>query len=270
MRLRIWLVGIVLATGLATTVAMASPMLLASGELSPLSEWKRVPSATRCTFERAYGDASNPTSLGVHQSISGRSFQIDLVISANGPRDVEELPAVINVAGARIERWSLLSVSDQGTQLSLKLTPQEMSKIITAKTAKLRVDGRIDQSFNLDGINEASRQLAECIGQLRQTWRVGLSDAPEGIRGPRDDLRTPFAAEAQRWAQLRIRPGTVRFVVLVDEGGRVADCDVQEPSDAPMLEKLGCELINGTKAEPARDQTGKAVKDSFGTPPIVR
>ena len=266
---RVLLVGVGLTTGLAGTVA--SSMSPTNASLSPLSEWKRVPSATRCTSERTYGDASDLISLSVRQSVSGKSFQIDLVEPAKRSPHMEEVPATISSSGARIERWSLLSVSDQGMQtLSVRLTALEMSKVTKAKTAELRVDGMINHSFSLDGLDTTLRQLAECTGRLQQTWRVGVSDAPEGIKGPRDDLRTPFAAAAQLWAQHRIRPGTVRFIVLVDEAGQVADCDVQEMSDAPMLEKLGCQLINETRAEPARDRNGNGVKDSFGTPPIVQ
>lgn len=265
------------AGGLIAAIAMgatASPLSLPNerptAPLQPLGEWSSQPSATRCTIERSYGDRVDPISLAVHESLSGKFFEINIERSSNEHRQLEELPAAIYAGGAQIERWSLHSVSNGGTNtLSFGLTPPEMSRVSTAGTVSFRVNGKPDQSFTLSGLDDALRQLDQCTAQLRQIWRVDVPDGPVGIRGPRYDVRTAVARAAPSWRQLHIRPGNVRFIVLIDENGQVADCDVQESSGAPLLEELGCQLLRETVAVPARDRTGNAVRDSFRTPPII-
>ena len=235
--------------------------------LQPLGHWEMIPSDTRCTIVRAYGDSAKPAFLDIHESISAKSFELIVTGAARMTPIVRELPGRIKVGGDQINRWGLHFVNDKGTDFDkFGLTFPEMSKVAGTDVISFQVDGEPNQSFALTGLADALRQLDQCTARLQHEWRVDEPDAPAGIRGVRDDVRTPFAT----WAHVQMRSGTVQFVVLVDETGKIAGCDVQVASGAPLLEELGCELIRSeSKAVPAHDQTGKTVKDSFRTPPII-
>lgn len=268
----------VLAIGLMAglvSVAQASPISPAQGVptqlLQPISQWESIPSDVRCSVERSYGDSAKPTVLGVHESISAESFELIVAGIGKGAPILQELAGGINLRGDSIKRWSLHFVNSKGGSIDkFGLTSPEMSKVASAEVISFHADGALDQSFALTGLADALRQLDQCTARLRQEWRVDEPDSEVGIKGPRDDIRTPFARAAPAWSQLHMRPGIVQFIVLVDETGKIADCDVKETAGAPLLEELGCELIKGeTKAVPARDRSGKGVKDSFPTPPVM-
>jgi hypothetical protein len=267
----------VLANGLIgglVSVAQANPISpihqALIEPLQPISKWEVIPSDTRCNVERSYGDSARPMFLAVHESISGKSFELIVTGAAKGPPRLEELQGGFDVGGDPIKRWSLHFVNDKGTSIGrFGLSPTEMSKVAEAHVVSFQAEGASNQSFALTELPDALRQLDECTARLRHDWRVDQPDSEAGIKGPRDDLRTPFATVAPNWRQREIRSGTVQFIVLVDETGKIADCDVQESADAPLLEEFGCALIRETIAQPAHDRSGKGVRDSFRSPPVI-
>jgi protein TonB len=60
------------------------------------------------------------------------------------------------------------------------------------------------------------------------------------------------------------------LILLVDEAGKVAGCDVLSPSGIPALDIMGCQVIrNRARFTPALDATGKPVRSTVVTPPII-
>src|SRR3982751_495442 len=81
--------------------------------LQPTRPWDRVPSDTGCTVERSYANADSLMSLGIHESVSGESFQLIITDSATGSTALRELPGQIKVAGHSIKRWALVSANEK-------------------------------------------------------------------------------------------------------------------------------------------------------------
>ena len=266
----------VLAMGLTAglvSFVQANPVSAAeTGPLQPIGQWEIIPSDTECSVQRSYGGSATSTFLGIHESISAKSFELIVTGAGKGPPILRELPgSILRPHGNPIDRWGLHLVNTNGTRIdTFGLTSSEMSKVAAADRVTIRMNGGGIGDFALIGLADALRQLDECTVRLRHEWRVGEPDSAAGIKGPRGDVRTLFENKAMAWMRLGIRSGRVQFVVLVDETGKVAGCDVEEPSGAPFLEELGCDLVRReVRAEPARDRTGKAVKDSFSTPPVM-
>ena len=62
----------------------------------------------------------------------------------------------------------------------------------------------------------------------------------------------------------------MQFLVLVDQAGSVAGCDVVLLSGNPLLEGMGCQVIRKwARFTPALDLNGKAVRYSILTPPVI-
>jgi periplasmic protein TonB len=60
------------------------------------------------------------------------------------------------------------------------------------------------------------------------------------------------------------------LILLINEAGKVAGCDVLTPSGIPALDIMGCQVIRSrAKFTPAVDANGKPVRSTVVTPPIV-
>jgi hypothetical protein len=56
----------------------------------------------------------------------------------------------------------------------------------------------------------------------------------------------------------------------VDEKGSVAGCHVLQPSNIPVLDAMGCQVMRlRGNFSPALDRTGKPVRSTIVTPNIV-
>ena len=62
----------------------------------------------------------------------------------------------------------------------------------------------------------------------------------------------------------------MQFLVLVDQTGSVAGCDVATTSGNPLLDGMGCQVIRKrARFMPALDLNGKPVRDSILSPPVM-
>ncbi len=64
--------------------------------------------------------------------------------------------------------------------------------------------------------------------------------------------------------------GSAQFLLLINEKGSVAGCQVLKPSGVPVFDALGCQVITKrAKFTPALDAAGKPMRSSVTTPEIV-
>ena len=70
-------------------------------------------------------------------------------------------------------------------------------------------------------------------------------------------------------AMLRSQEGKAQFLLLIDESGKVAGCDVLVASGVPAFDVMGCQVIRDkAKFSPAREAKGAAVRSTVVTPPV--
>ena len=260
------------AAGMAcgfVTFAQASTMSPGAGVpeaqlLQPLSQWEVIPSDTQCKVERSYGQSATPTSVGFRESISADSFE--LIVTGIGDESAvpEELDGSLNASDISIRRWSLHKTN----VYKFRLTSSEMSQVAAASQVTVQVHGAPQQSFAVAGLDDFLRQLQQCTAALRYKWHMGRAYA--GEMGARGDVRSIVQAAIPAWTRTHMRSGAVQFILLVDESGKVVDCDVHGGPGAPLLEELGCELLRREATfQPARDARGAAMKDNYLTPFVV-
>lgn len=237
--------------------------------LHPLDQWNLIPSDTKCEVRRPYGQVGDPIVLKIQESVSRGFFELTVTGTTTGPAVAEELPGSIDVGGTPISRWGLHSAGDHDANMyTFGLTPSEMSEIAVAPYVAVKVAGAPDRVFALNGSGDALRKLDGCTAQLRKEWHVGRAYA--GEKSSRGNPRPALEAAVPAWMQMRMQPGKVQFILLVDETGIVRGCDVQGAPGAPLLNKLGCDLLRKEVTfEPARDRNGNPMKDNWWTPAVV-
>jgi TonB family protein len=130
--------------------------------------------------------------------------------------------------------------------------------------------GHPDVSFTLAVMPQLLDKLAECTADLRHFWN--MTDAEQkNIAAPAvGDVRTVFSSsDYPDEALSREQQGDAQFLLLIDEKGKVAKCDVVKPSGIPALDGMACQVIRErAEFKPAVDHLGKPIRSSYVTPPI--
>ena len=112
--------------------------------------------------------------------------------------------------------------------------------------------------------------LQECTADLKRHWNADGEKNGALSTGAQGDVRSIFKLEDYpSEASSRDQQGSGRFLLLIDERGGVAGCQVLEAS-VPALDARGCQVIRErAKFTPAVDRSGKPVRSTFVTPRIT-
>jgi TonB family protein len=125
--------------------------------------------------------------------------------------------------------------------------------------------------FSLQVIPQLLAKLSECTTDLRHFWNMTDAEQKNIAAPSTGDIRSIFSpSDYPDEAMRRDQEGSAQFLSLIDEKGRVADCDVLKPSGVPPLDGMGCQVIRErARFKPALDRQGKPMRSSFVTPPVV-
>jgi protein TonB len=84
------------------------------------------------------------------------------------------------------------------------------------------------------------------------------------------DVRALFSNDDYPSAAIRAEEqGTARARLTIGTNGRVADCTITQSSGSSSLDSTTCRILRSrARFTPAKDSTGKAVTDTYTTPPI--
>lgn len=246
----------------------------AAQALQPVKPWVVHYEPATCTAERAYGKASNPTFLAFEPSAWGNTY--DLLIAANGigPSEAKELEGSVDFGHGPIKAWMLHYGSDKPRKLNFyrfRISGAEMEQAKSATTATFHLDGQEDVSFSLAQVPQLLKTLAACTTDLQHYWNM-IDPEQKNIAAPAvGDVRHVFSAsDYPDEALSRDQGGTVQFLLLVDEKGKVAQCSVLKPSGIPALDGMGCQVIRErAQFKPALDLHGKPTRSAVTTPSVV-
>jgi len=258
----------VLAAGLLVPPAGATDTSL----LQPSSSWDLDYGETQCVALRDYGDAKNPRTLAIRQSPEGDTFEVIVGRTRYGPEFVEEWEGSVDFGSGPIKAW-LLHYGAKNKKITIdqfRISAMGMYQAKTAKSVTLRWKQGPDITFALAAMPELLKGLEECTADLKRYWNDGgVADGRIAVP-PNGDVRTVFTdqdypSEAMR----RNQEGTAQYFLLVNELGKVAGCHVLRPSGVPVLDTMGCSVIQErAKFSPALDASGKAIRSTYTSPPV--
>lgn len=257
-----------LIVGLITLVAAADS---GPGPLRPTTMWNLDYGYTQCTALRNYGDAQNPVTLGVVQSPGGDTYELVVGRQQKHSDYPEELQGSVDFGSGQISSWLLryASVTGNVTIDQFRITSAQMAQARSDGTVVFRVHGAADLAFALSDMSALLDGMQKCTTDLRNFWN--MDDRSGRVAVPaKGDVRAVFTADDYpKLALFRSQEGTAQFLILIDEKGGVAGCHVVSPSGVPILDAMGCAVIQKrTKLRPAKNPSGKSVRSAFVTPPI--
>jgi hypothetical protein len=249
----------------STAAAAASP-------LQPIRPWNLDYGETQCIAAREYGSPADPVSFAIRSAPNGETYELLMARNRPGPETAVEMEGTVDFGQGPINAW-LLSYRAKKSDLAVhqyRITAAEMAQARSARSVTLSARGGADGTFALANMNELLAGLEECTADLKRHWNADGQKSGALATGAQGDVRNIFRLEDYPLeASSRDQQGSGRFLLLIDERGGVAGCQVLEAS-VPALDAMGCQVIRErAKFTPAVDRSGKPVRSIYVTPRIT-
>lgn len=249
------------------TLAAAAGAGTAPGPRVPTGKWNVDFADAQCVALRDYGTAANPLRLVLKAPAVGDVMQVAVFRpAASTPPD--QVTATLAIDDRPPIKTALLMYTSKTSKervYLLNMRSAEFASVRRAKTLSVRSSG-LNESFALSQMEPLLKIVDECVADLRRVWNVAAEGAePQGLKSrAKADLVKLFSDDDYPAVSvMKGLSGKVRFVLLIAEDGRVADCTIVDTSGVPALDSQACALLKArAKFEPARGLDGKPAKDS--------
>lgn len=268
-----------LAAALAAAVQAPQP-----GPLAPTEKWVVNFADAQCLATRNYGSAADPLILAIKAPPLGDVLQF--VIVQPGAADPDQVPGVVIIDGRPPIRTTLFEYGVASTRRKALLVNVPRSAIEPLRSAtqiqirvhepgeqvpasRMRAGGtHIDVRFALTQMGPLLRTMDECVADLKEVWKItdeSVIVTTGQTAGPSGSLASVFTSDDYpAEALLKDQTGSVRFALLVDETGRIADCTIIETSGVASLDAQSCAIARDrARFTPGRDADGKPSKGAF-------
>lgn len=248
-------------------LAGAAAAVAAEPPRQPSQKWIVNFEGSQCIASRNYGTEEAPLHLVLKAPPVGEVMQLAVLRKA-GRLPADQLPATISFDGGPAVETNMLRYSPSKKVMRVHMLNMAMADFAPARNAKtvsIR-SGGMNETFALSQMEPVLKLLDECVADLRKLWNVTnsaaeLSSLPTRATG---SLHRLFSSNDYPAMSLQQREeGVVRFAVLIDETGKVADCTIIQTSGVAALDAQTCFVVMSRgKFAPARDADGKPAKDA--------
>jgi len=243
-----------------------------AGPLKPVSSWDLDYGETQCLASRKYGSADDPVTLGFRQSPNGNSYEIFVARRYRVSEPATEEQGTVDFGNGPINAWVLFyqTSNKQFDVHQFRISAADMARARSATDIALHVSGSSDLAFELASMPQLLDGLQACTTDLERYWNMDGKKGREFSRLSRGDVRSVFSADDYPSEAIsRGQEGKGQYLLLVDQKGKVAGCQVLTATGVPILDAMACAVIQ-TRARftPALDMSGKPVRSAVVTPPI--
>jgi len=241
--------------------------------LQPTGPWDLNYGDTQCTALREYGDPADPTTFAIRPAPNGETYELLAGRKRSGPLFAEEFQGRVDFGHGPINAW-LLHYGGKKAQLTIdqfRISAEEMRQARTAGFVSLHSKGGADVSFSLSNMPALLKGLEECTADLKHYWNIEPPERDKIAVQAKGDVRNIFSSgDYPSEAMNHRQEGTVQFLLLIDEKGKVAGCHILKASGAPVLDGMGCQVIvERARFKPALDAQGKPMRSSYITPTVT-
>lgn len=258
--------------GVLLCFAPSSPAASADAPLQPVKPWDLDYGVTQCVALRQYGDPANPVSFAIVPAPNGDTYELLVGRKRVGSAFAQEFEGTVDFGNGPIKSWLLQYQSKDGKLMvdQFRISSQQMAQARSASSVTLHMQGAPDGTFELDHIPALMDGLEKCTADLKDFWNMD-GDKDGRIATPaRGEVRNVFnASDYPREAIFNRQQGDSQFLLLIDEKGKVAGCHVVLASGVPLLDAVGCAVIQyRAHFKPALDRNGKPVRSTVMTPKV--
>ncbi len=229
---------------------------------------------------RNYGTNEAPLILSIRPSPIGEVMQLS-VFHAGGKKDVAQISGSMTLDSAEPVPISMLTyptkpAAEKRGMYAINLTMKEFEPVRTASSLRIRSSKALDWNFALTQMAAVAKTLDRCVLNLRKVWNLPLNAEEEKARNemPRGNPLWPTTEQPlftyfksrdyPSVAIFREGSGSVKIVMLVDENGKLATCNVIEASGHASLDAQTCAIMKErAKFRPGVDAAGKPVKSGM-------
>lgn len=247
----------------AVLVTLANGTAHASAPLEPSSAWNVSYEEAQCTASRTYGPADKPITLTLVPSVTGSAMRILFVRDGKTSTD-EQLGELTLGSLPPIKTYAFVyDVPSMHHRVHSVIVPMtEFRAAAAASSVGLRA-GSLDVTLKTDEIPDMLVELDKCLKDLQDYWNVKNIGPARVAPNPGKALGLVSGMDYPGLAIIRGQTGTVGMTLLIDEKGQVADCTVEQPSGAAVLDVASCFLVQ-TRAKflPAMDSKGKPMRSA--------
>lgn len=256
----------------ASAVILALPAPALAQPLQAVSPWDLDYAETQCIASRKYGDPADPVTLAIRESPNGETYEIFVARKYRVGETALEEQTTVDFGNGPIKAWALFYDNAQKTfnVHQFRISAADMARARSASSVSLNFRGSTDLAFQLASMPQLLDGLETCTADLKRYWNMGDEKAGQFAKQSRGDLRSIFSSDDYpSEAVSRDQEGKGQYLLLVDEKGKVAGCQVLLPTGVPILDAMACAVIQTrAKFSPARDKSGKPVRSTVTTPPI--
>ncbi len=234
--------------------------------LQPTEKWVVDFADSQCLASRNYGPPGKPLYLVLKPSPTGQVMQISVVRKAKWG-DALQVPATIRFDEREPMKSSTLAFTSlkDGVRINLlNMSLEAFAPIRQAKVVAIRSAGDLNERFALAQMAPLMTAIDRCVASLQNEWNIGAANAAKFAARASANLAQHFSNEDYPSVAIQNgQSGVVGYTLLIDEGGKVADCMLVETSGAAVLDAQTCAiLIERAKFKPAVGTDGKPAKDS--------
>lgn len=265
----------------------------------PSSPWHLDGSEERCRLARRFGEGES--SLMLFMEMHEPSAYVDIMLAGPAMDKIRSRQAVSLVFGdlppITVEKYTIGSLEGSGTALMTSgvsfEAPETEPKIesdgpwedtlyeesglpgaaserfVGVESLSVMQGDKFRATIRMPNFHTALEAFDICTENFVTFWGLDLEKHKTRIRGPKwKNLKPVVRRIQQRYPAAALRAGEqgiVRFRVLVDEAGRVTDC---QQSDATLLDKLDspiCREMQRAQFDPALDAEGKPMRSYYAS-----
>jgi TonB family protein len=250
-------------------LALASAIVAegASVQRSPSGKWIVNFADAQCIAQRDFGTEGGSPRLLLKAPALGEVMQVAVLRDA-ARTSAEQADSTITIDQGPALKTSLLMYSPAGSRQRvylLNMPSAQFGVVRQAKTLSIRSEG-LNETFALSQMEPLMKVMDECVADLRRVFNIAADGAqPTGLRSrARTNLAKLFSSDDYpAVAVMNRQSGRVKFALLIQEDGRVADCTIVATSGVPSLDGQACAMLKvRARFEPARDNDGKPAKDA--------
>jgi TonB family protein len=256
--------------GVSVLGALIASVPAPGAPLQPLKPWVLDYDETQCLALHEFGSARNPITLAIRPAPNGETYELLVMRQFSGPLYAEEVKGTVDFGNGPIKAW-VLHYGKKTDIYQFRISAAEFAQARSASVVRIYTEGSPVAKFALQSMPELISGLDKCTADLQRYWNMTREQQSKLSVPAKGDVRTIFSSEDYPAEALsRREQGTGQFLLLINEGGRVAGCQVLKATGVPVLDAMGCDVImKRAKFTPARDHEGKPIRDSYVTPLIT-